>query len=98
MKDAKQLELKLGGSSHVRFSDKEYKQVQKDSFKTSKSIPSLLKDTYFNGRPTEVLMSREDLKIVRKDLNKIGNNLNQVIHLIMYSLRLVVRRRYLRQQ
>ena len=48
MKDAKQFELKLGGSSHVRFTDREYKQVQKDSFKKSKSIPSLLKDTYFN--------------------------------------------------
>lgn len=78
MKDAKQLELKLGGSSHVRFNDREYKQVQKDAFKKSKSIPTLLKDTYFKGRPTEVLMNENDLDVVRKDLNKIGNNLNQV--------------------
>lgn len=78
MKDAKQLELKLGGSSHVRFSGKEYALIQKLAFKQSKTIPKLLKDTLFNGHQGDVLISRNDLTIIRKDLSKIGNNLNQV--------------------
>ncbi|MEE2671390.1 MAG: plasmid mobilization relaxosome protein MobC [Bdellovibrionota bacterium] len=78
MSENKNQKTKHGGSSHVRFTPREYSQVQKESFKKSKSIPTLLKDTYFKGRPEEVLISESDLEQLNKKMDRIGNNLNQV--------------------
>ncbi len=78
MSKEEQLELDLGGRANVRFSPSEYKQVQKDSSKLSKTVPTLLRDAYFNRLPTKVLVTQKDLETLRKDINRIGNNLNQV--------------------
>jgi hypothetical protein len=62
----------------VRFSQEEYSEVKDESEKLRKTIPTLLKDSYFGRLPTKVLISREELTEIRKDLNRIGNNINQV--------------------
>jgi hypothetical protein len=78
MSKEEQLKFSIGGRTNVRFTSIEYKQVKKDSSKLCKSIPTLLRDAYFNRLPTKVLVNQKDLDILRKDMNRIGNNLNQV--------------------
>ncbi len=70
--------LSKGGTSCVRMSPSEYKRMKKDSRTSGKSIPELLRDSYFGNLPVKVLVNKNDLDILRKDLNRIGNNLNQV--------------------
>ncbi len=67
-----------GGASCVRLSPSEYSRIQKDSKTSGKSIPELLRESYFDKPSTKVLMNKDDLAVLRKDLNRIGNNLNQV--------------------
>ena len=78
MSRTKQLELQIGGSSHVRMSADEYSRIERDSIKSGKSNPELLREAYFSKPPLKVLFQKEDLITLRKDLNKIGNNINQV--------------------
>ena len=73
-----QLELNLGGASHVRFSPQEYRKVLKDSKEKNKTIPALLKDSYFGRLPEKVAFKDTHVNEIRKDLNRIGNNLNQI--------------------
>ncbi len=65
-------------ASYVRMSPLEYKQIKNDSKVSGKSIPALLRDSYFGKLPIKVLLNKNDLNILRKDLNRIGNNLNQI--------------------
>ena len=62
----------------VRMTTFEYKQIQKDSKTFGKSVPQLLRESYFSQPPRKVLMNKNDLDVLRKDLNRIGNNLNQI--------------------
>ena len=71
-------ELSKGSATCVRFSPREYKRIKKKSDQSRKSIPQLLRDSYFGRLPTRVLLKDNDLDILRKDLNRIGNNLNQI--------------------
>lgn len=70
--------FQIGGSTCVRMSTKEYLQIVKESDLTGRSIPKLLREAYFGRPPQKVLMNKEDLMILRRDMNKIGNNLNQI--------------------
>ncbi|MAV92001.1 MAG: hypothetical protein CL676_11330 [Bdellovibrionaceae bacterium] len=78
MSKQEQLELQIGGSTCVRMSSQEYSRIRKESNKTGKSIPELLREAYFSTPPRKVLVNKDDLTVLRKDINKIGNNLNQV--------------------
>ena len=78
MSKNRQLKLILGGASCVRMSPSEYEQIKRDSEASGKSIPKLLRESYFSRPPMKVLVSQRDLAFLRKDLNRIGNNLNQV--------------------
>ena len=78
MSKNRQLKLISGGSSHVRMSSSEYEQIKKDSEASGQSIPDLLREAYFSQPPRRVLVNKNDLDILRKDLNRIGNNLNQI--------------------
>ena len=62
----------------MRLSPSECRRIKKDSKVSGKSIPELLRDSYFGKLPVKVLVNKNDLDILRKDLNRIGNNLNQV--------------------
>ena len=76
--DIKGETMKQQRSTHVRFTEKEYKKIENESRRLELSIPKLLKDAYFKRAPTKVLMGKKEVDIFRKDLNRIGNNLNQV--------------------
>jgi hypothetical protein len=65
-------------SSHVRFTDQELAQIEKDVRVRGRSIPTLLKEAYFEGRPTAVLMTQEEQQSVMTELLRQGNNLNQI--------------------
>lgn len=65
-------------SSHVRFTEAELAQIERDEAVRGVSIPTLLKEAYFSGRPTAVLMTQEEHKAVLLELLRQGNNLNQI--------------------
>ena len=62
----------------VALTPEEFERITEESKKTKASIPELLRMAYFNRLPTRVLMNKKDVVILRKDLNRIGNNLNQI--------------------
>jgi hypothetical protein len=64
--------------ANVRFNIKEHAQLLKDERTRGMSIPALLKEAYFRGRPTAIIMSQEDQKTVMTELLRQGNNLNQI--------------------
>ena len=72
------IKLSTGGASYVQMSPSEYKRIKKESKESGKSIPDLLRKSYFGLLPRKVLMNKNDLDVLRKDLNRIGNNLNQI--------------------
>ncbi len=65
-------------SSHVRFTDAELRQIERDEAVRGLSIPALLKEAYFGGRPTTILLTKEDRKEIVTELSRQGNNLNQI--------------------
>ena len=67
-----------GGSSHVRFSPSEYSRILKDKSATGNSIPELLKASYFSSFSYQPLFSKYEVKALRADMQRIGNNMNQV--------------------
>ncbi len=78
MKTKGKSKINQSGMSCVRMSPTEYQQIQKESEASGKSIPKLLRDSYFGKPPVRVLMNQKDVAILRKDLSRIGNNLNQI--------------------
>ncbi len=78
MKENRKLKLIPREASYVRMSPLKYKQIKKDSEVSGKSIPALLRNSYFGKPPVKVLVKENDLDVLRKDLNRIGNNLNQI--------------------
>lgn len=69
---------KGGPRANVRFSEREYAQLVKDERERGLTIPLLLKEAYFQGRPTAILMTQEEQKTVMTELMRQGNNLNQL--------------------
>ena len=65
-------------TSHIRFSKPEYQRLLKDKTLTGKSIPWLLKTTYFKSSISTPALDSETRQIVRRELSAIGNNLNQL--------------------
>jgi hypothetical protein len=65
-------------ASCVKFDDKEYTQIKKASKVTGRSIPDILRSSYFLkpiGRP---LVENSMAKKIVSELNRIGNNVNQI--------------------
>lgn len=69
---------KSGPRANVRFSEREYERIVQDERERGLTIPVLLKEAYFHGRPTTILMNQEDRKEVVTELLRQGNNLNQL--------------------
>ena len=74
-------------SSHVRFSDDEFCQIEEDAINTGKSIPALLKEKYFSGPRPLPLFVKADLESLFGELGRIGNNLNQVARRLNSGIR-----------
>lgn len=64
--------------SCVRFTESEYRQLQKAQILTGKSIPWLLKTAFFNHGVSAPTLDNETRKTVRTELSRISNNLNQI--------------------
>ncbi len=71
----------------VRVSPGELNRLKTDSNNKKKSIPTLLRETYFNRMPTKVLMTDEDVEKIKIEINRIGNNVNQIARQINSGLR-----------
>ncbi len=78
---------KRSPSSCVRFSESEYKRIQKMTAALGLSIPDILKQNTFNRLDLECpLYSREDADRIIVELKRIGNNLNQIAHKVNSGL------------
>jgi len=70
---------KRAPASCVRFTDTEYRRIQKMKATLGISIPDILKQNTFNRLDLEsALYTREDADLVIVELKRIGNNLNQI--------------------
>ena len=67
---------------YVRFTSDEYKQILEDEIRTKKSAQQLLKNAYFGNGPSVMLMTDEDRDKICIQLQRIGNNVNQIAHRI----------------
>src|SRR4051812_27379113 len=65
---------------YVRFTADEYKQITEDEVRTKKTAQQLLKNAYFGNGPTVMLMTDEDRDKICTQLQRIGNNVNQIAH------------------
>lgn len=69
---------KGGPRANVRLSEQEYARLCSDARIRGLSVPELLREAYFEGRPTTVLMTKEDQHTIMVELIRQGNNLNQI--------------------
>ena len=69
---------KSGPRANVRFSEREYERIVQDERERGLTIPLLLKEAYFQGRPTTILLTKEDRKEIVTELSRQGNNINQI--------------------
>lgn len=69
---------KSGSRANVRFSEREYERIVQDERERGLTIPVLLKEAYFHGRPTTILLTQDDRREIVTELCRQGNNLNQI--------------------
>lgn len=74
-------------ASYVRFSPDEFERIEKDHIRRHVSIPELLKEAYFGKPPVAILMTQEEQKSWIRELNQMGNNLNQITRKINAGFR-----------
>lgn len=78
MKQSEKSESAKEQRTHVRFTKEEYDRIKSDSYAVGQSIPTLLKERYYNGPQMVPLLKKEDLHSMRAELGRIGNNINQI--------------------
>lgn len=64
--------------TNVRFSEREYIRISKEADELGSTIPSLLKEAYFNGTKLTFLMQPSIAKSILTELRRVGNNANQI--------------------
>lgn len=69
---------KLEFRANVRFSESEYKRLLRDQAASGHSIPWLLKTAYFSKNLAPPTLDAETRSAVTRELNHIGNNVNQI--------------------
>lgn len=79
--------VRSAGASCVRFTAEEYQRIEADAEIFGKSIPTLLKEKYFNGPRVLPLLAKEDLEKLFGELGRVGNNLNQIARRINSGIR-----------
>ena len=70
----------------MRFTPSEYREIQKASLLTGKSIPWLLKTAFFEKGVAPPTLDLETRTFVRREIGYIGNNLNQAVRYIHTGL------------
>lgn len=64
-------------ASHVRFNNKEYSRIEKDSINKGKSIPTLLREKYFSSPWPLPLVTKIDVERIFDDYRRIGHVMNE---------------------
>jgi hypothetical protein len=64
--------------SHVRFTEEEYEIIVKDANNYKHSIPEQLKSVFFCRKIATPVMYPDDARRAIVELNRIGNNVNQI--------------------
>jgi len=67
---------------YVRLNDQEMNRLVKEASDHNNTLPTQIKDGYFNGLPSKLLFTREDADRIRGELRRIGNNVNQIARAI----------------
>lgn len=75
--DQKKLQKNRPGT-FIRLSEDEQNRLDTESLILGKSVPTLLRDSYFNRLPTKPLIDNEGTKSILAQLGRIGNNINQL--------------------
>jgi len=65
-------------STCVKLDDSQYTALKEASRITNKSIPEILRTTYFNNPIGSPLIENSMAKKIINELNRIGNNVNQI--------------------
>jgi len=73
--------------SHIRFTQKQYEQLQKDCALYKQSIPERMKEDYFGKPPIQPFYPYEDALAHLTELKRIGNNVNQIARQINAGIR-----------
>lgn len=74
-------------SSHVRFTEIEYRRIAKMKSLLGLSIPDILKQNTFKRMDLErPLFAKEDAERIITEIKRIGNNLNQIARKINSGL------------
>ena len=71
----------------VKVSPQELNILKRDSSKLNKSAPALFREKYFNTPSVKPLMTNEEVAKLRSDINRIGNNINQIAREINSGVR-----------
>jgi GTP1/Obg family GTP-binding protein len=62
----------------VRLNEDQKIRLERESFISGWSMPSLLRDSFFKRLPVKLLFGHEETKKVLAELRRIGNNVNQL--------------------
>ena len=64
--------------THIHFTDDEYATLKDDAMLYRKSIPDVIKAVYFRQALARPLLASDDARKILAELNRIGNNVNQI--------------------
>lgn len=67
---------------YVRLTDQEFTRLVTDASNHNNTLPTQMKEGYFNGLPSKLLFTREDADRIRGEIRRIGNNVNQIARAI----------------
>lgn len=65
-------------AKYLRFTESEYRQLEKDETRSGKTAQELLKAAYFQDGGLALLMSDEEKAELLKQIHRIGHNVNQI--------------------
>lgn len=72
---------------YVRLTDQEFNRLVKDASLHNNTLPTQMKEGYFDGLPQKLLFSRQDADAIRGELRRIGVNINQIARHVNSGLR-----------
>lgn len=67
---------------YVRFTHDEYEKISEDEKRMRKTAQELLKKAYFGHGPSVLLMTDEEKNHLCTQIQRIGNNVNQIAKLV----------------
>ena len=71
----------------VRFTKEQFERISEEASVWKKSIPEILKDSYFSRTLTLPPFGKEEAHQITVAINRIGNNINQIAYKLNCGLR-----------